>query len=68
MDDNSSETISISAVAEQLGISRASAYRACKRGDIPVLRIGRRLVIPRAAYEEMLRTAEQPGRTASGGA
>ena len=32
-----------------LGISRALAYELVARGELPALRLGRRLVIPRAA-------------------
>jgi len=37
-----------------LGLSRPSAYEAVKRGDLPVIRIGRRLVVSRKAIERML--------------
>lgn len=35
--------------AEMLGISRALVYELCARGEIPHLRLGRRVVIPRRA-------------------
>jgi excisionase family DNA binding protein len=41
-------------VAEWLGISRNSVYEAVHRGEIPSLRLGRRIVVPRAALERML--------------
>jgi hypothetical protein len=28
------------------GLSRAASYAAAKRGDIPVIKVGRRLVVP----------------------
>lgn len=40
-----------------LGISRSSAFTAVRRGELPSLRIGRRLVIPRAALDKMLEVA-----------
>ena len=37
-----------------LGLYRNSAYEAARRGEIPTLRIGRRLVVPRAALDHLL--------------
>lgn len=37
-----------------LGIGRDAAYRAASRGDIPVLRVGRRLLVPMVALRRML--------------
>jgi len=34
---------------ELLGISRASAYGLVARGELPVIRLGRRIVVPKAA-------------------
>ena len=48
-------TFTVVEVAELLGISRNSAYEAIRRGEIPVLRIGRRVVVPRARLHELLR-------------
>ena len=33
-----------------LGLSRNAAYAAAKRGEIPSIRIGRRLVVPKATF------------------
>ena len=37
-----------------LRISRNGAYEAVKRGEIPSIRIGRRILVPRIAFEKML--------------
>lgn len=37
-----------------LGLSRQSAYDAATRGDLPTIRIGRRLLVPTAALRRML--------------
>jgi len=37
-----------------LGLSKASTYEAVHRGEIPVIRIGRRLLVPTAALRRML--------------
>ncbi len=41
-------------VARELGISRGLAYEAVRLGQIPSVRIGRRVLIPRAALERLL--------------
>jgi excisionase family DNA binding protein len=43
--------------ATSLGISRASAYEAVRRGEIPAICIGRRILVPRAALERSLASA-----------
>jgi excisionase family DNA binding protein len=40
--------------ATLLGISRSFAYEAVQRGDIPSMRFGRRIVVPKAALERFL--------------
>jgi excisionase family DNA binding protein len=53
-------TLSVSEAAGLLGISRAFAYELVARGDLPSLRLGRRVVVPRRALEQLLERAEQP--------
>ena len=45
-----------------LGIGRDSSYEAAKRGDIPVIRIGRLLRVPVSAMERMLDRAGEVDR------
>lgn len=47
-------TMTIPEAAELLGISRSAAYRAVTRGEIPTIRIGRRLLVPTAKLYAML--------------
>jgi len=47
-------TYSVEEVATVLGISRAFAYEAVQREDIPHLRIGRRILIPRSALQRLV--------------
>lgn len=47
-------TITVEEAARILGVSRGSAYEAVHRGEIPTIRIGKRLVVPVAALERML--------------
>lgn len=37
-----------------LGLGRSATYDAAERGEIPVLRFGRRLVVPTAALRRMV--------------
>jgi excisionase family DNA binding protein len=48
------DTFSIEEVGQILRVSRPSIYAAAKRGDIPVIWIGRRGIVPRAALERLL--------------
>ncbi len=49
-------TFTVPEVAERLGISRSSAYLCVRRGEIPALVLGRRVVVARAALERLLAT------------
>jgi len=55
-------TLSVMECAKILGIGRNLCYTLCKKGQIPVLKCGRRLVIPRAALEKLL-TDPNPSTT-----
>ena len=46
--------VTLNEAAAILRISRGSAYEAAKRGEIPNIRIGRRVLVPVAALERML--------------
>jgi excisionase family DNA binding protein len=48
------QTLTVEEAARVLGIGRSAAYLAAQRGDLPVIRIGRRYVVPRAALKRML--------------
>jgi excisionase family DNA binding protein len=47
-------TVSVERAAQLLGICRVSGYAAAKNGDLPVIRIGRRVLVPTAALLKML--------------
>lgn len=47
-------TLTIEEAGRALGIGRNSAFAAAHRGEIPIIKIGRRLLVPRAAFERML--------------
>jgi excisionase family DNA binding protein len=52
---------SVPEVAELLGVSRAFGYELVARGDLPSLRLGRRLVVPRAALLALVGVSTPPG-------
>jgi hypothetical protein len=47
-------TMPVERVAAAFHISRAAAYEGVKTGEIPSIRIGRRIVVPTAAVRRML--------------
>lgn len=58
MSKNFSEIRSVLTVEEaaaELGIGRTLAYESVRTKQIPSIRIGRRVLIPRAAFEKALR-------------
>jgi len=40
--------------ARLLGLGRGTVYEAARRGEIPTIRIGRRILVPRRALEKLL--------------
>ena len=51
-------TLTITDVRSEIGedkISRASVYNAVGRGDLPSIRLGKRILIPRDGFEAWLR-------------
>ena len=48
------QTLTIDEVAARLGISRSLAYRLASSGGIPVVKLGKRLLVPEAALDRFL--------------
>ena len=57
--------ITVEEAAELLRISRNTAYEAVKRGEIPSVRVGRRILIPRISIMKMLGGEEATGDAAT---
>ncbi len=53
------ETLTVEQAAKVLGIGRGTAYEAVRAGELPAIRIGKRLVVPRQAIDRLL---ADPGR------
>lgn len=47
-------TLSVPAAAALIGVGRTLAYEAARNGQIPVVRIGNRLVVPKRRLLKML--------------
>lgn len=52
------QTLTVEEAAAVLGIGRNSAYQAIERGELPVIRIGRRLLVPKNVLERLLATGQ----------
>lgn len=53
-DPNEHPVMTVEEAGRHLGVSRATAYESVERGEIPSIRLGRRLVVPTAALRRML--------------
>ncbi|HUV52204.1 MAG TPA: helix-turn-helix domain-containing protein [Dehalococcoidia bacterium] len=54
MDTQERWTFTVEEARIRLGLGRSSMYEALRRGEIPNIRIGRRILIPRASLEQLL--------------
>jgi len=54
------ETLTVAQCAEELGISTNLAYSLIREGKLPVVRLGRRLVVPRKGLDALLAGTWQP--------
>ncbi|MDT4941026.1 MAG: Helix-turn-helix domain [Pseudonocardiales bacterium] len=59
LDDDLPPILTVEQTATLLGISRGLAFAAVRTGEIPHVRIGRRIIVPRDALRDLL---EQPRR------
>lgn len=50
--------VSIQEAARLLGVSRSFAYELCSRRELPTVRLGRRLVVPRRVLVGLIENAE----------
>jgi excisionase family DNA binding protein len=53
-------TYTVEEVARLLRIGRNQGYDAARAGELPTIRIGKRILVPRLALEQMLARALQP--------
>lgn len=57
--DGERATLTVDEAARILGISRNSAYQGVLTGEIPCIKIGRRILVPKAALMKLLESAHQ---------
>ena len=50
------QVLTVEEAGRVLGLGRSASYDAVRRGDIPSIRIGHRLVVPTRALERLLET------------
>jgi predicted site-specific integrase-resolvase len=62
------ELLSIPAVAEMLGLSRASAYRYAESGELPCRRLGGRIYVVKNGLRDLLDTDNDSPRRTGGAA
>jgi excisionase family DNA binding protein len=53
------QTLSVEEAGRVLGVGRSLAYELARRGEIPAIRLGNRLVVPRTRLERLLRGASE---------
>lgn len=53
--DQRSMLLKVSEVADELRVARSYAYRLIQEGELPVVRIGRSVRVPRTALEAWVR-------------
>jgi excisionase family DNA binding protein len=58
------ETLTVPEAAKRLGIGRITAYNAAKSGDLPTLKFGSRMVVPKEALDRMLAGEQRQGEAA----
>lgn len=49
-----SPVLSVEEAAKELGIGRNTAYRLVQTGELPSVRMGRRILVPKAALRRIL--------------
>ena len=61
MQDDEKLIVSVGDCAHLLGLSRSSCYEGIRRGEIPHLKIGRRILIPKVQLERLLQAGKSDG-------
>ena len=48
------DTYSVPEAGRRIGLGKNASYEAARRGELPTLKFGRKLRVPRVAFERML--------------
>jgi excisionase family DNA binding protein len=54
MSEDQPRTYTVEEAGKLLGVGRGLAYEAARSGEIPTIRIGKRLLVPKAALDRIL--------------
>ncbi len=60
LDQHTRATMTVEEAARIVGISRSAAYRAVATGQLPSIRVGRRLLVPTAKLDQLLGRPVRP--------
>jgi excisionase family DNA binding protein len=55
------DVMTVTEAAEFLRLGRNSIYEAIRRGEVPTVRIGRRILVPKVGLENLLATRSPEG-------
>jgi excisionase family DNA binding protein len=58
-DDADRLIVTVDEARRMMGLSRGSMYQAINTGQVPSIRVGRRILIPRARLEQILNGMQQ---------
>jgi len=58
------QTLTVEEAARVLGVGRGKAYEAARRGEIPTIRLGRRVLVPRSALRRLLDVSPEENEAA----
>ena len=47
-------TVPVKSAAKEAGVSPTAMYEACARGEVPSIKIGRRVLVLRGPFDKML--------------
>jgi excisionase family DNA binding protein len=53
-------TITVEEAAELLGVARGTAYAAARAGQLPTIKLGRRVIVPTARLLALLGIEQEP--------
>lgn len=57
INDDLCEVLSVEEAGRKLGLGRAAAYAHAKAGHLPVIKLGNRTLVPKAALARLLASA-----------
>jgi excisionase family DNA binding protein len=57
INDDLCEVLSVEEAGRKLGLGRAAAYAHAKAGHLPVIKLGNRTLVPKAALAKLLASA-----------